>query len=132
VIGTRRAERFRPRALLARRRAGHLESRLRLPVSTALAVDAPTVAPDMTVTEFVRRIVIGRHVAVAPLAEDGQLLGLIGLGDVDVLPIVNAQGRYAGLLSTGTILALSELLDESDDYGPRTRTPGCLTSSRNA
>jgi predicted transcriptional regulator len=112
------------------------------------------------VTEFVRRIVIGRHVAVAPVVEDGKLLGLIGLGDVeviarndrdhtpvgdamradhpighdtwtlkdavramesgdvDVLPIVDAQGRYAGLLSTGTILALSDLLDESDDYGP--------------
>ena len=141
-------------------RAGHLESRLRLPVSAVLASDAPTVAPDMTVTEFVRQLVIGRHVVVAPVVESGKLLGVIDLadveavhrndrdrtrvgdamradhpighdtwtlknavtamesGDVDVLPIVDSQGRYVGWLSTAAILALSEFLDESDDYGP--------------
>ena len=140
--------------------AGHLEARLRLPVLAALAPDAPTVPPAMTVAEFVRRDVIGRHAVVAPVVDDGQLLGVIDLadveaiprpnrdhtlvrdamrpdhpighstwtlrdavsameaGDVDVLPIIDGEGQYLGLLSTAAILALSDLLGQSDDYGP--------------
>jgi CBS domain-containing protein len=136
-----------------------------MPVSAVLATDAPTVAPDLSVTEFVRRLVIGHHAVVAPVVEDTRLVGMIDVadveavprsdrdatpvrdamradhpvghdhwtlkeavtameaGDVDVLPIVDAEGRYVGLLSTGAILALSDLLDESDDYGPRPEPP---------
>jgi len=141
-------------------RAGHLEARLRLPVSAAIARDAPTILSTMTVADFIRRDVIGRHAAVAPVVDDGHLLGVIDLaaveaipradrdrtlvrdamwadhpvghntwtlrdavsameaGDVDVLPIVDGDFLYIGLLSTGAILALGDLLGQSDDYGP--------------
>jgi len=47
----------------------------------------------------------------------------IEAGDVDVLPIVDTQGRYVGLLSTSAILALSDLLDQSDDCSPTPEPP---------
>ena len=41
-------------------------------------------------------------------------------GDVDVLPIVDDDNRYRGLLSTAAILALGDILDEADEYGSDT------------
>lgn len=144
-------------------RAGHLEARLRLPVTEALAGDAPTVTSDVTLAEFVRDFAVGRHAMVVPVVEDDHLLGVVELadvdkvsrserdettvnevmrdeypvgritwtlrdavstmesGDVDALPIVDGEGRYRGLLSIDAILALGDILDESDDYGPRRR-----------
>jgi len=141
-------------------RAGHLEKRLRLPVSAAVATDATTVPSALSVADFVRSYAVGRHTLVAPVVNDGRLVGVIDLSgveavprnrrkrtlvgdamrgdhpvgriawtlreavsimeanDVDVLPIVDASDHYVGLLTTAAILALGDILDESDDYGP--------------
>jgi CIC family chloride channel protein len=142
-------------------RSGHLESRLRLPVSAALSTEAPTVVPTMTADDFMRERFIGQHTFVAPVVdESGRLAGVVDLAaiervprdvwasttvagvmrtdcptgrlewtlrdavatmeeaDVDVLPIVDDNGQYQGLLTTAVILALTEILDTDDDYGP--------------
>lgn len=147
-----------PEQLIAR--SGHLEKRFRLPVTAALATDAPTVAPDISVADFLRDWVVGRHAVAAPVIEAARVLGVIDVtnaeqtprlaradtpvrdamradhpvgrttwtlrdalaameaADVEVLPVVDAGGRYQGMLSIAAILALQEILDEADDYGP--------------
>jgi len=144
-------------------RAGHLEKRFRLPVTAALATDAATAPPDVSVADFLADWAVGRLAVIVPVVDDGHVLGVIGLaeaegvpkadrdttrvvevmrtdhpvgritwtlrdaiaameaGDVDVLPIVDSAGRYQGLLSVEAILALKDLLDDSDDYGPSSR-----------
>jgi CIC family chloride channel protein len=41
----------------------------------------------------------------------------------EVLPIVDADDRYVGLLTTSAVLALDDLLDQTDDYGPGASSP---------
>lgn len=141
-------------------RAGHLERRFRLPVTAALATNAPTVAPNLTIGDFLQDYVVARHAVVAPVVDGATVLGVIsvtdaenipredrartlvvdamhpdhpvgtiswtlrdalstmGTAEVDVLPIVDGDGSYEGLLSVAGILALKDVLDEADDYGP--------------
>jgi CBS domain-containing protein len=37
--------------------------------------------------------------------------------DVDRLPVVDSEGRFIGVVSTGEILKLDEILDQSDGKG---------------
>jgi CIC family chloride channel protein len=141
-------------------RAGHLEHRFRLPVTAALATNAPTVPPNLTIAGFLQDYVVARHAVVAPVVDGAAVLGVISVADaenipredragtrvidvmhpdhpvgtitwslrdalmvmgsaeVDVLPIVDGDGNYQGLLSVAGILALKDVLDEADDYGP--------------
>ena len=75
-------------------RAGHLETRLRLPVTAVMAADAPTARPDMTLSEFLRDCVVGRHAVVAPVIEDGRLIGVVAVADVEKTRPRRARSRH--------------------------------------
>ena len=60
-------------------RLGHLEGRLRLPISAALTTDTLTVPPDATISEFVWFHAVGRREPVVPVVEGGRYLGMCSL-----------------------------------------------------
>ncbi len=57
-------------------RSGHLESRLALPLTSALSTDVWTVPPDATVGEFVWAHAIGRRVTTVPVVDGPRYIGL--------------------------------------------------------
>jgi CIC family chloride channel protein len=67
-------------------RAGHLERRFSLPLSSALRKDAVTVPPDMTLAEFFHRYALGlRQHAVAVVA-GGDYLGVVRVDELAESP----------------------------------------------
>ncbi len=64
-------------------RGGHLEKRLSLPVTAALATDAPAAPPTTTVARFITDFVVGRHAFTVPVVEDGRLLGVVDVADAE-------------------------------------------------
>jgi chloride channel protein, CIC family len=67
-------------------RAGHLERRLRLPLTSALTTDVLTVPSDATVGEFIWVHVVGRRERVVPVVDGGRYLGMCRLEESAALP----------------------------------------------
>jgi CIC family chloride channel protein len=68
-------------------RTGHLERRLRLPISAALDTEVLTVPPDATVAELVWTHVIGRRERSVPVVDaGGRFVGLAGLDGAATVP----------------------------------------------
>ncbi|MBK5222351.1 MAG: chloride channel protein [Acidimicrobiia bacterium] len=63
-------------------RIGHLESRLQLPIATALSTDELTVPPDATLAEFMELHVLGRRRRTVPVVDGDSYLGLCTLADL--------------------------------------------------
>jgi len=66
-------------------RAGHLERRFPLPLSTAIRKDAPGVTPDTTLADFWRYAVTLRQHAAA-VVEEGRYRGVIRVDELAGLP----------------------------------------------
>jgi chloride channel protein, CIC family len=66
-------------------RAGHLERRFRLPISTALSTDVLTVPPDASAAELVWTHVVGRRERAVPVVDDATYLGMVRLEEVSAL-----------------------------------------------
>ena len=141
-------------------RAGHLERRFSLPISTALQADVMTVPPDTTVREFFALHLVGNRQKSVPVVDDShQYIGMARMdeldrvdeaewettavaaivrenlptggpgwtlrqaieamqaADIDRLPVVDAGGRFVGVVSTTEILKLDEILGEADSRG---------------
>jgi CBS domain-containing protein len=136
-------------------RMGHLESRFRLPITSALTTDVLTVPSDATAAEFVYAHVLGRRERSVPVVDDGTYAGMCDLdhlrdidrdrwdevlvgevmdatlptgrpswtfrdaiaamdeGDIDMLPIVDRDGGFIGIVRADDILKLDEILDQT-------------------
>lgn len=68
------------------RRSGHLERRLRLPITAALLRDVHTVAPTVTLEELVARHAVPAGARTIPVVNDGRYLGMVRLDDVERVP----------------------------------------------
>jgi chloride channel protein, CIC family len=66
-------------------RAGHLERRFRLPISTALTTDVLTVPPDASVAELVWTHVVGRRERAVPVVDGDDYLGMVRIEEVSEL-----------------------------------------------
>ena len=60
-------------------RLGHLESRLTLPITSALTTDVLSVPPDASVSEFVYQHVLGHRQREVPVVDNGQYMGMCTL-----------------------------------------------------
>jgi chloride channel protein, CIC family len=85
-------------------RAGHLERRLRLPISAALDTEVMTVPPDATVAELVWTHVLGRRERTVPVVDaDGHFVGIAGLESVGALERERWEGtRVADIVAVDT------------------------------
>jgi len=72
-------------------RAGHLERRFPLPLSSALRTDAATAAPDLTLDEFFREHAVGLREPATVVVEEGRYLGVIRVEELAETP----QERWA-------------------------------------
>ena len=137
-------------------RAGHLERRFELPITTALLTGGLTVSPDATVAEFFWHHLVGNRQTSVPVVDGATYLGMMRLdeidavpraewddtlveqvmrsdiptalpgwnlgqalatmekADVDRLPVVDADGLFVGVVSTGQILKLDEILEQTE------------------
>jgi CIC family chloride channel protein len=136
------------------RRAGHLEGRLDLPLTSVLRTDAATVPPDATLADLYAHHLLGVRLLSVPVvdgttyvgtvhAEDlaevprdrwaqatvgsvarrdepvadlgwtlGRALATLEAADTDRLPVLDG-GAYVGLVTTGEILKLEEILERT-------------------
>src|SRR5205823_1803447 len=67
-------------------RAGHLERRFGLPLSTALQTDVLTVPPDATVAEFFWNHLVGTRQTSVPVVEGTACLGMVRLDGLQDVP----------------------------------------------
>lgn len=63
-------------------RAGHLERRFVLPLTTALVTDVATVPSDTTVEEFVHQHLLGHRQQVVPVVDGSDYLGVMRIDEV--------------------------------------------------
>lgn len=136
-------------------RMGHLESRLQLPIASALTTDVMTVPPDATAAEFVYVHVLGRRERTVTVVDQGRYVGMCDLddlrqidrehwedvtvgdimttggpvgraswtfrdavsameqADIDLLPVVDRDGSFVGIVTADDIVKLDEILDET-------------------
>lgn len=140
-------------------RAGHLERRIDLPLTSVLRTDAATVPPDATMAEFFAHHVLAVHLTTVPVVDGSTYLGMVHLDDLGAVPrerwdttpvsvvartddpvaevawtlgealtaldradtdrlAVVDQGGYVGIVTTGEMLKLDEILDVAEDGGP--------------
>ena len=141
-------------------RAGILEQRLGLPVTSVLRTDAATVPPDATLEEVFSHHIVSVRLIVVPVVDGHHYLGMLHLhdlvaverdrwqyvgvaeimrvdepvgdvtwtlrrtldaleeADVDRMAIVD-RGRFVGVVTTGELLKLDEILDHTE--GPTDR-----------
>lgn len=137
-------------------RQGHLESRLTLPLATALSTDVLTVPPDATIDEFVAYHVLGQREPVVAVVEGGRYRGMCFLEDavtvererwavtpvrevmrtevpcpgpgsslrgavaamdrhdLDLLPVVDDEGGFVGLVRWSEIVKLDDVLERTE------------------
>jgi CIC family chloride channel protein len=62
-------------------RAGHLERRFVLPLTTALRTDVATVPPDTTIEEFVWQHLLGNRRQEVPVVDGGTYLGMMRMDE---------------------------------------------------
>jgi CBS domain-containing protein len=72
-------------------RAGHLERRFALPLTTALETDVATMPPDTTLDEFFRHHLIGNREKAVPVVEGNGYLGIMRIEELQEVP----QGDWA-------------------------------------
>lgn len=138
-----------------RRRLGHLEGRLDLPLTSVVRTDAATVPSDATIAAFVEHHLLGVRLLHVPVVDGSTYVGMIGLADVtaigrsrwpdtlvaDVMRtdqpvaqlgwtvrqalaelesadadrlVVLDGAAYVGVVTTGEILKLGEILDATE------------------
>jgi CIC family chloride channel protein len=137
-------------------RAGHLERRFGLPITTALMTDVLTVPPDATIAEFFWQHLLGSRQTSVPVVDGALYVGMVRLdevrdidrntwdttlvkdvlrddlptgrptwtlgeamrtmeaADIDRLPIVDDASVFVGVVSTGQILKLDDILDQTE------------------
>jgi CIC family chloride channel protein len=137
-------------------RAGHLERRFELPITTALQTDVLTVPPDATIAEFFWHHLLGSRQTSVPVVDGARYVGMVRLdeintvpreqwdasevktimrtdvptarpdwmlrqalsameaADIDRLPVVDADGTFVGIVSTGQILKLDDILEQTE------------------
>lgn len=138
-------------------RAGHLERRFSLPVTTALRSDVMTVPPDATLAEFFSQHLLGQREHAVAVVDGARYLGLMRIeelteappdtwgltavadrmrtdvptgapgwrlgealttmesADIDLLPIVDRDGAFVGVVTTAEILKLDDILGVAED-----------------
>ncbi|MDX6660362.1 MAG: chloride channel protein family [Solirubrobacteraceae bacterium] len=62
-------------------RAGHLERRFVLPLTTALRTDVPTAPPDTTIEEFVWQHLLGNRQQEVPVVDGGTFVGMMRIDE---------------------------------------------------
>jgi CBS domain-containing protein len=67
-------------------RAGHLERRFPLPLSSVLRTDVLTTPPGTTLSEFVSHHALGRREHAVAVVEEGRYLGMIRVDDLTDMP----------------------------------------------
>lgn len=67
-------------------REGHLERRLKLPISAALSTDVRTAPPDATVAELVHMHIVGNRERVVPVVDGTRYVGMCGLEQIGNVP----------------------------------------------
>jgi CIC family chloride channel protein len=67
-------------------RAGHLERRFVLPLTTALRTDVATVPPDTTIEEFVWQHLLGNRQQEVPVVDGSVFLGMMRMDEAVALP----------------------------------------------
>ncbi len=67
-------------------RAGHLERRLGLPISTALVADVRTVPPDTTLTEFFWHHLVGNREKAVAVVDGSTFLGIMRIEELQAVP----------------------------------------------
>ena len=67
-------------------RAGHLEQRFPLPLSSALLTDVPTVLPDMSLDQFFRHHAVGLREHATAVVDGGRYLGVIRVEELADTP----------------------------------------------
>src|SRR4051812_12430812 len=137
-------------------RAGHLERRFGLPITTALMTDVLTVPPDATIAEFFWHHLLGSRQTSVPVVDGACYVGMVRLdeirdvdrdtwdttvvkdvlrddlptgrpgwtlgqamrtmeaADIDRLPVVDDDSSFVGVVSTGQILKLDDILDQTE------------------
>lgn len=68
------------------RRAGHLERRFELPLTSALRTDMPTMPPDTTLEEFVWQHLLGNRQKEVPVVEDNWYFGVMRIDEAMAVP----------------------------------------------
>lgn len=66
-------------------RAGHLERRFDLPLTSVIRTDAATVPPDATVGEFFSHHVLALHLSTVPVVDGDDYQGMVHLDDLGEL-----------------------------------------------
>jgi CIC family chloride channel protein len=67
-------------------RAGHLERRFELPVTTALQTDVVTTPPDTTLSEFFSQHLLGRRETTVAVVDGNRYIGVMGLDQLHDVP----------------------------------------------
>lgn len=73
-------------AYQATRRAGHLERRFVLPLTTALRTDVATAPPDTTLEEFVWQHLLGNRQQAVPVVDGSAYLGVMRIDEAMLVP----------------------------------------------
>lgn len=68
------------------RRTGHLDRRLRLPITAGLVRDVHTVPPGTSLAALVDEHVVRARARIIPVVNDGRYVGLVSLDDVERVP----------------------------------------------
>jgi chloride channel protein, CIC family len=67
-------------------RAGHLERRFAMPLTTALETNVLTIPPEATVTEFFWHHLIGNRQKSVPVVDGARYCGMVRMDELDVVP----------------------------------------------
>ena len=67
-------------------RAGHLERRFRLPLSTVMQTDVDTMPPDTTLAEFFWHHLVGNREKAVPVADGARYLGVMRIDELHATP----------------------------------------------
>jgi len=137
-------------------RAGHLERRFDLPITTALRTDVNVMPPDTTLSEFFWNHLIGSRERAVAVVDGSRFLGVMRIeelqdvaqdrwddmtveeamrtdfptvdpactlrdalaametADVDLLPVVDSEAHFVGVVTTDEVLRLDEILGQTD------------------
>lgn len=103
-------------------RAGHLERRFVLPLTTALRTDVATVPPDTTVEEFVWLHLLGNRKQVVPCVDGGTYRGVMRIDEAMALD----RSEWP------TALVADHLRDDFPVIGPRAQLRDALIAMEDA
>lgn len=84
------------------RRAGHLERRLRLPITASLVRDAHAVAPGTPIAEVVSEHFVAARARSVPVVTDGRYLGMVRVEEIEAV----ARDQWDGTTVADVMLPL--------------------------